>query len=117
MLLRGRSSLLTADFYRAFEDKHRGARELIKSRLRVYPVLAAARGDAFRLFSLGLCQRQAFALSKAFGSMTYDQALNAASNAEGDALIAKVPRCAGQSFQCCGRPQKPPKITLGRECP
>lgn len=28
--------LLTADFYRAFEDKHRGARELIKSRLRVY---------------------------------------------------------------------------------
>ena len=27
---------MTADFYRAFEDKHRGARELIKSRLRVY---------------------------------------------------------------------------------
>ena len=30
------SLTLTADFYRAFEDKHRGARELIKSRLSVY---------------------------------------------------------------------------------
>ena len=27
---------MTDDFYRAFEDKHRGSRELIKSRLRVY---------------------------------------------------------------------------------
>jgi hypothetical protein len=25
-----------SDFYRAFEDKHRGNRELIKSRLQVY---------------------------------------------------------------------------------
>jgi hypothetical protein len=67
--------------------------------------------------ALGLWQSQAFALSMAFRSMTYDQALKAASNAEGDTLIAKVPRCAGQSLQRCGRPQKPPKITLGRECP
>ena len=34
--MRDLSFLLTTDFYRAFEDKHRGARELIKSRLRVY---------------------------------------------------------------------------------
>ena len=27
---------MSSDFYRAFEDKHRGSRELIKNRLRVY---------------------------------------------------------------------------------
>ena len=26
------------NFYRAFEDRHRGSRELIKSRVRVYEV-------------------------------------------------------------------------------
>lgn len=29
-------TLMASDFYRAFEDKHRGSRELIKKRLRVY---------------------------------------------------------------------------------
>ena len=32
----GASEPVTAPFYRAFEDRHRGARELIKERLRVY---------------------------------------------------------------------------------
>lgn len=36
---------MTDNFYRAFEDKHRGSRQLIKERLRVYlPFIAALRG-------------------------------------------------------------------------
>jgi O-antigen chain-terminating methyltransferase len=36
---------VTDNFYRAFEDKHRGSRQLIKERLRVYlPFIAALRG-------------------------------------------------------------------------
>ena len=102
MVLRGLSSLLTADFYRAFENKYRGARELIRSRLHVYPVLAAARGDAFRLFSPWAVPEASLCLEHGLSFNHLRSGVRAASNAEEDALIAKVPRCAGQSFQCCG---------------
>lgn len=46
--LRGPYSHLIADFYRAFDDKHRGARELAP---RLLTRFSAAHGEASGLFS------------------------------------------------------------------
>jgi len=114
--LRGLSPLLTADFYRAFDDEHRGARELIKSRLCAYPtVFSAARGDASGLFSTWAMVEAR--LSMKHGVLRYGlanryyQPLNVASSTDVDVLISKVPRCSKRNLQCCGRPPKKPKIT------
>ena len=107
---------MTADFYRAFDDEHRGARELIKSRLRAYPpVFSATRGDASGLFSTWAVVEASLSMKHGFwryGLASRDyQVLNVASNTEADVLIAKVPRCAKRNLQCCGRPPEKLKIT------
>jgi hypothetical protein len=101
-------SRLTADFYRAFVDKHRGPRELIKSRLCAdFPVFSTAGGDTSGLFSTwAVAQGLAFSMKHGFWryglASRHYLALNVASNDEMDVLIAKVPRCAKRNLHCCG---------------
>ena len=118
--LRGLYSHLTADFYRAFEDKDREAREPIKSRLHACPAFFQPIVATCPDYSvLGLWQSLASAMRRGLSlyglASHYDQALKMAANAELDVLIAKVPRCAKRNLQCCGRQPKKPKMTLRSE--
>ena len=65
---------MTQDFYRAFEDKHRGSRELIKSRQRVYlPFIEPLRSiyDDAKVIDLGCGRGEWLELLKESGFNAY----------------------------------------------